>query len=131
MPNWCSNVVNMTHPDLAMLTRAADAFNREGLFQEFIPCPAELLTTEAVHYPNNDPRKTAHDLLEEQGFSIEAFYYEPGMAFCGLWADGADYEYSIPSTSAEAEAVPRARDDVFDIVNSMAMCGEESANDED
>lgn len=80
------------------------------------------------------PPCDAYARLEEQGFRIEAFYYEPGMAFCGSWINGADEEVSIPSTSKEAALViPEEIDGIFDIVNNMAMWEEEEAayNSED
>ena len=65
-------------------------------------------------------------LVDELGFEVEAYYYEPGMAFCGVWDNGLDNCINIPSTSAEAEKViPVAIDEQFDIVNSMAMWEEE------
>lgn len=74
------------------------------------------------------PPCDAYARLEELGFAIEAFYYEPGMAFCGSWINGADECIDIPSTSKEAEQViPDEIDGIFDIVNSMAMWEEEEA----
>lgn len=29
--------------------------------------------------------------LHELGFSVDATYFEPGMAYCGIWEDGEDY----------------------------------------
>jgi hypothetical protein len=72
------------------------------------------------------PPCDAYDRLEDLGFAIEAYYYEPGMAFCGSWAGGMDNCINIPSTSAEAaKVIPEAIDEMFDIVNSMAMWEEE------
>lgn len=178
MPNWCTNVVSITHDDITQLERARDAFIRGGLLQEFIPCPQALRDTEATHYPEGDERRAAHDAqtasnvelhgaanwydwqvahwgtkwdigdedgaelvgdvlqlsfdsawsppcdayerLEELGFAIEAFYYEPGMAFCGSWINGVDHCIDIPSTSAEAALViPAEIDDLFGIVENM------------
>jgi hypothetical protein len=31
MPNWCSNMLTLTHEDPAMITRARDAFARGEL----------------------------------------------------------------------------------------------------
>ena len=70
----------------------------------------------------------AYEQLLDLGFEIEAFYYESGQAFCGSWADGNQESYDIPGTAAEAEQViPDYIDDIFDIVNSMAMWEEEEA----
>ena len=62
------------------------------------------------------------------GFEIEAYYYEPGMAFCGVWEGSIDNCIEIPSTSKEAEKViPVAINEMFDIVGSMEMWEEEEA----
>jgi len=182
MPNWCNNVVSMTHDDPAMLERARAAFAQGGMLNEFIPCPQALLDPRSTAYGGPDaaendriragneeaygyaswydwqvanwgtkwdignedgarivgdvlqlsfdsawsPPVTAYWTLEAMGFGIKAFYYEPGMAFCGSWINGVDESYSIPSTAAEAEQViPEEIDLAFDIVNSMAMWEEE------
>ena len=31
-----------------------------------------------------------YEKLHELGFSVEATYFEPGMAFCGVWKNGED-----------------------------------------
>jgi hypothetical protein len=31
-----------------------------------------------------------YDKLVELGYDVKASYWEPGMAFCGIWNDGAD-----------------------------------------
>lgn len=75
------------------------------------------------------PPIEAYEQLIEQGFGIEAFYYEPGMAFCGSWTDGADEQYEIPSTSSEArKIIPDEIDDMFAIVESMEMWEEEDSD---
>lgn len=40
MPNWCNNGVTLRHADPAMIDRVLNA--KDGLLQEFIPCPQEL-----------------------------------------------------------------------------------------
>jgi hypothetical protein len=40
MPNWCSNTLTLSHEDPAEITRAADAFRRGELLNEFVPLPA-------------------------------------------------------------------------------------------
>lgn len=32
-----------------------------------------------------------YERLVELGFDVEATYWEPGMAYCGLWQDGEDH----------------------------------------
>ena len=41
MPNWCSNTLTLSHEDPAEITRAADAFRRGDLFNEFVPLPKD------------------------------------------------------------------------------------------
>ena len=36
------------------------------------------------------PPTSAYEKLAEMGFYIKAYYYEPGMGFCGRWEDGAE-----------------------------------------
>jgi len=43
MPNWCNNGLTLTHSDPAMIDRVVKG--KEGLLQEFIPCPQELIDT--------------------------------------------------------------------------------------
>lgn len=75
------------------------------------------------------PPTEAYGRLMDMGFEIEAYYYEPGMAFCGSWINGIDTEYQIPSTSDEAEKViPHAIDEMFAITESMAEWEDEDEN---
>jgi len=41
----------------------------------------------------------AYEKLMEQGFNIRAMYYEPGMAFAGIWDNGNDDYYEYPRGS--------------------------------
>jgi hypothetical protein len=68
------------------------------------------------------PPLVLFEKLTEQGFEIEAFYYEPGMNFCGKWTSefGDDY-YEIPGTSDEVvDNIPTDIDEVFCISEQMA-----------
>ena len=180
MPNWCSNVATLSHPEPKMIARLLKVADQEGvgILQEFIPCPAELLNDELVT-SYADPKKQkvvdemkaaaiakygfqswydwcianwgtkwdlcectatrnddnsvtltfdtawappidAYETLEGQGFEIEAFYYEPGMAFCGIYENGVADDYEIPGSSDEAaKVIPRAIDEMFNIVGQM------------
>jgi len=68
---------------------------------------------------------------EECGFAITAYYYEPGMAFCGIYEDGSDAEFNLPETSAEVkERIPADLDEAFNITENIAMWEEEEAEEE-
>ena len=42
MPNWCNNVIELTHEDPAMIERAKKAFVDGKFLEEFIPVPESL-----------------------------------------------------------------------------------------
>ena len=68
------------------------------------------------------PPTRAYEQLMEQGFEIEAFYYEPGMCFVGKWADGVDeyYEYNGETSATVRASIGEELDDYFAISESMA-----------
>ena len=68
------------------------------------------------------PPIAAYEKLTEQGFRIRAMYYEPGMAFAGVWEDGNDdyYEYSGLDSAGIAEQLPVELDEAFGISESVA-----------
>jgi hypothetical protein len=43
--------------------------------------------------------------LVENGWEVEAYYYEEGMQFCGQFVDGEDSSYEIPSKKEFEEGV--------------------------
>lgn len=68
------------------------------------------------------PPISAFERLVEMGFSIRAMYYEPGMAFAGIWDNGDDdfYEYGGMNSKQIAEFLPVELDDGFGISESAA-----------
>lgn len=64
----------------------------------------------------------AYEKLVEMGFSIRAYYYEPGMAFAGIWEDGDDdyYDYGGLNSTQIAEQLPTELDEMFGISESAA-----------
>jgi hypothetical protein len=38
-----------------------------------------------------------YDKLFELGYDVKASYWEPGMAFCGIWDNGADNYCEYPT----------------------------------
>jgi len=77
------------------------------------------------------PPTNAYERLMDLGFEIEAFYYEPGMAFVGKWQDGIDdcHEYGGYDSTTVREAIGAELDDYFGISESMAEW--EAENQED
>ena len=73
-----------------------------------------------------------YEALVEDGFSVTAFYYEPGMCFCGKWSDeDGDEFYEIGSMTSEQvrETIPEDLDDVMNISESMAEWEAENAEE--
>jgi hypothetical protein len=74
----------------------------------------------------------AYEKLVEQGFQVRAMYYEPGMAFAGIWDNGDDdfYEYGGMNSEQIAEELPVELDEAFGISESAAMWEEENNEEE-
>ena len=68
------------------------------------------------------PPIAAYEKLLEMGFEIEAMYYEPGMAYAGVWDNGHDdyYEYGGLDSAGIAETLPAELDEAFGISESAA-----------
>jgi hypothetical protein len=79
------------------------------------------------------PPVAAYARLEALGFGVEAFYYEPGMAFVGKYADGDDdcYEYGGQTSDTVRDYIGEELDDYFGISENMAEWEEENQDDED
>jgi hypothetical protein len=77
------------------------------------------------------PPTAAYEKLMNLGFEVRAYYYEPGMAFAGIWDNGNDdyYEYGGMSSQQVAEEFPEALDEMFCISESMAEWEEENAEE--
>lgn len=78
------------------------------------------------------PPISAYEKLIEQGFSIRAMYYEPGMAFAGVWDNGDDdfYEYGGMNSDQIAETLPVELDEAYGISESVAEWEEENKEEE-
>lgn len=68
------------------------------------------------------PPIEAYRALTEQGFNITAYYYEPGMGFCGKYSSDHDDEYyEIDGDSNWVDAyLPKDINDAFAISESMS-----------
>jgi hypothetical protein len=77
------------------------------------------------------PPVEAYRKLEDLGFSINAFYYEPGVMFAGQYYDGEDDCYDLSSMDSEQvkDELPEEIDEEFNISEQMKEW--ESENDEE
>lgn len=88
-----------------------------------------MLTFDSAWAP---PCDAYQKLVDQFGFSIRAMYYEPGMAFAGIWEDGDDdfYEYGGMNSEQIAENLPVVLDEAFGISESAAEWEAENADEE-
>ena len=79
------------------------------------------------------PPINAYEKLFYMGFKLRAMYYEPGMAFAGIFEDGQDeyYEYGGLDSKGIAEELPVELDEAFGISESVAEWEAENAEDEE
>lgn len=79
------------------------------------------------------PPVRAYEKLMDLGFSVRAYYYEPGMAFAGIWEDGIDAYYDIGGMSSDSveEELPEDLDEMFGISVGMAEWEDEENIDID
>ena len=68
------------------------------------------------------PPINAYEKLFYMGFKLRAMYYEPGMAFAGIYEDGQDeyYEYGGMNSDQIAEELPVELDECFSISEQVA-----------
>lgn len=74
------------------------------------------------------PPTTLYDFLQEEGWTVDAYYYEPGMGYCGHYTDGYDdyYEYSNMSADEVEQMLPSDIDEMFMIVEDIRQWEEEN-----
>ena len=72
-------------------------------------------------------------IMEDLGWEIEAYYYEPGMAFCGKYTnDHGSEHYEIPGCSDDVlDEIPTDIDEMFCISENMANDESERENEEE
>jgi len=56
------------------------------------------------------PPITFYTKLEEMGWQVKAYYFEPGMMFCGIYEDGDDEYFEVGE-----DEIPDELEDIFDI----------------
>lgn len=125
MPNWCENTATLFHDNPEMLTRAANAVERQALLQEFVPMPEDIgngwwdwalanwgtkwdideghmvgqgdgFVTIAFLSAWSPPVEAYKRMEGELGFRVEAEYAEPGMCFRGTYQDGVEHTEEMP-----------------------------------
>ena len=76
------------------------------------------------------PPIAAYEKMEGLGLEVRAFYYEPGMAFCGQFFQGEDTCWDITGNSDwVSENIPDEIDTEMNISESMAEWEDEEETD--
>jgi hypothetical protein len=72
-----------------------------------------------------------YQALVDDGFEVEATYYEPGMAFVGRWFNGDDecYEYGGETSDTVRDTIGEELDDEYGISESMREYEEENKDE--
>jgi hypothetical protein len=75
------------------------------------------------------PPVTAYEKFEALGFTVQGYYYEPGMCFAGIYSDGEDdcYDYSNMTAKQVRDMLPEELDEMFAISDYMEDWEEENA----
>jgi hypothetical protein len=73
-----------------------------------------------------------YEALVEQGFTVKAYYYEPGMCYAGVWDNGDDNYYELGSMDSKQirEEIDPELDEVMGISESVEMWEEENKEEE-
>ena len=157
MPNWCQNVATIGHTNHDELKRLAQAFVDKNPMDTFMPPPDgeweygwcvenwgtkwDVECSDAIDNLYNGvldvwfdsawgPPIGFYTHLESLGFTIEAYYYECGMNFCGKYEDGEETYIEITGDSEWVkENVPADIDECFAISDSMAEWEAEETNE--
>jgi hypothetical protein len=94
-------------------------------------CEAEGNTLNGTFDSPWGPPIEAYGKLEELGFEVRAYYYEPGMGFAGVY-EGVDecYDYSGMNADEAEEYLPEALDEMYCITENMREWEEENAEED-
>jgi hypothetical protein len=140
-----------------MIARVREAFEQERLCNEFLPNPTgewswehsvntwgtkwevegELDTIEDGVILTFDsawsPPIGLYEKLYTMGYEVTARYYEPGMAFAGMYEDGSDdcFDYSGMNSEEIAKYLPEEVDGYFGISENVAQWEDENSEELD
>jgi len=155
MPNWCDNSLTLTNSDKTKLDELAvelDKGNDAEVFKYLRPYEGEwdymwccnnwgtkwearvygweridentiLISFETAW----GPPIALYEFLEQEEWSVEGLYNEPGMCFAGIYEDGSDsyYEYSDLSADEIEENLPEVLEETFGIAQYKRDCEDE------
>ena len=127
MPNWCQNILYLSHKDEALRTRAFRALDRNEFLSVMVPVTEDSRESrieswgtkwdvrEIDVFEINEPDQTielqfdtawspplgVYEALMDKGFYIRAEYVDEGVGFAGEWIDGDDFCYGSKEDTPE------------------------------
>jgi len=155
MPNWCDNSLTLTHSDKTKLDELEAELSKEGeaeLFSHFrsnggewdygwcienwgTKWEARIIDWERIDETTMfisfetawGPPIALYEYIEQEEWSVEGLYHEPGMCFVGIYENGSDdyYEYSDLSADEIEEELPEVLEETFGIAQYKRDCEEE------
>ena len=145
MPNWCYNTVELHHDDITKIDaleaelQKDDAqplnhlcpnptgewqyewsVNNWGTKWDVSPMDWERFSDNCIRMNFDSawsPPITLYEFLENEGWTVNALYHEPGMGFAGKFCDGFDEYYEFDYTNREE--VENLPDEIRDFTNAM------------
>lgn len=109
MPNWCMNSVTLRHEDpnvIREMVKKLEVMEEHYLFRTLDPTWEYREAHEVDWSVDSDysqidlnfdsawsPPTELYETLEDQGWRVWATYYEPGLAFAGIYEDGDNNQY--------------------------------------
>lgn len=154
MPNWCNNNLTLSHSDPQRVADAVAAFEAGKLLEFLLPpptsewdyywcldnwgtkwdvggsgCSVELVDPNTAIFSFDSawsPPTTAYSRIVEDGWTVDASYCEPGMAFCGrvTTEDGTIYddyyEYGDQSADTVRDYIGEELDDQWGISDMLS-----------
>lgn len=84
MPNWCNNVVTITHDDRAKLEDLAAAIKQGRWFSHVIPVPDDLRGPRDLHHALNPdrPQKSSEMIARDRVNNMAEYGATNHMEFC-------------------------------------------------
>ena len=69
------------------------------------------------------PPTAAYEKLQEMGFGVQAYYWEPGMSFCGRHDENGDEYYEVRNLD-DAKQLPGDIESNFNIIEEMELAAD-------
>jgi hypothetical protein len=123
MPNWCRNVVHVSHENPAQVNLVVEEPTK--FFQNAIEVEVvrhDALNVSVYFDTAWEPSFEIYSALKKLGFLVEAYWYEPNMMFCGVYDDGDFDNFDIEETTPDwiKKHIPRDINETFGLLDEFA-----------